>query len=406
MNTMAGAPNIPAHVPPDRVVDFDFLSDPRLTEDPYGAYHELHQSPHNMLWTTANGGHWIVTRYDQIRNMWQQYEKFASIYTTIPPAKHTRTSSQLPMSVDPPVHTPYRKLLNPIFGPAAIGDLEAHSRQVVRDLLDKMVPKGRAEIMADLTIPLPGTIFLSFMGLPKERNLEFVDWKDDFFRSPDLESKEAAISKIEHEMNLLFDERIKNPQNDIATKLATAVMEDGTPLSREEALGMGFLLFIAGLDTVTNTLAFVFKHLATHPEQRQRLLDDPSLIRDAIEEMMRRYSVVNPIRTATGDFEWEGVQIKEGDQFMAGCVLANLDDRQFKNPMEVIFEREPNAHLNFAAGPHRCAGSHLARIEMRVALEEALPRLKNLRLQPGAKIEHFFGVMCGLKGVPLEWDVD
>jgi cytochrome P450 len=375
-------------------------------DDPYSVMHEQHKSPHSVLWTTANGGHWIVTRYEQIRAMWQQYEKFASIYTTIPPATHQRATTQLPMSVDPPVHTPYRKLLNPIFGPAAIGDLEAHSRAIVRDLLDKMVPKGRADIMADLTLPLPGTIFLSFMGLPKERNIEFVEWKDDFFRSPDQESKEAAIAKIEKVMGDLFDERLKEPKDDIATKLAHGVLEDGSPLSREEALSMGFLLFIAGLDTVTNTLAFIFKHLATHPEQRQMLVDDPSKIRDAIEEMIRRYAVVNPIRTATGDFEWEGIQVKEGDQFMAGCVLANLDERQFPNPLEVDFDREPNAHMAFAAGPHRCAGSHLARIEMRVCLEEALPRLKNLRLAPEAKIQHSFGVMVGISGVTLEWDVD
>lgn len=404
---MADFGEVPSRIPPDRIIDFDFKNDPRLVDDPYAVIHELHRSPHSVLWTTANGGHWIVTRYEQIRDLWQKYEKFASIYTTIPPAEYSRVgaSSQIPVTVDPPLQTAYRRVLNPIFGPAAIGDLETQTRRVVRELLDKMVPKGRADIMEDLTIPLPGTIFLGWMGLPPERNREFVDWKDTFFRNPDVNAKNAAITKIESVLEELYEDRRKNPRDDIASKLVQADM-DGRPLTRDELLSLGFLLFIAGLDTVSNTLALIFKHLATHPQHRQALIDDPSKIRDAVEEMLRRYSVVNPIRTATSDFEWEGVQVRKGDQFMAGTVLANLDDRHFKNPMEVDFDREPNPHLAFAAGPHRCAGSHLARIELRVALEEALPRLKNLRLQPGAKIRHYFGVMVGLAGLPVEWDVD
>jgi cytochrome P450 len=147
-------------------------------------------------------------------------------------------------------------------------------------------------------------------------------------------------------------------------------------------------------------------YLAQNPVDRQRLIDDPSLIREAIEEILRRYSVVNPVRTATRDFEYRGVQIKAKDQFLISTILANLDDRAIEDPTSVDLVRDPNPHLAFGGGPHRCAGSHLARIELRVLLEEALPRLKNLRLQDGAHLHWHAANLVGLSSLPLQWDVD
>lgn len=396
--------SIPAHIPSERVIDYDYLRDPRLPHEPYLTLKELQQHPYEMMWTTANGGHWIATRRQTIINIMQRPDLFSSAHINIPPMEY-REVKLIPEELDPPEHGKYRNILNPLFAPKAIAQLERDVRKLTRDLLDAVYPEGKADIMSRLTMPLPVSVFLRLFGLPPERKHDFLQWKDGFLFADDEQRKKGAIANIAREIKELVAQRRVAPRDDMATALVQARVE-GRPLNEQELLSMGFLLFLAGLDTVTNALSSCFAYLALNPSLRQRLIENPDLIRDAIEEIIRRYSVVNNVRTATQDVTWEGVQIRKNEQVLISTIVANLDDRVIDNPVEVRIDRGSDPHLGFGAGPHRCVGSHLARLEIRIALEEALPRLKNMRLPAGHRLHYHSANLVGLSELPLEWDVD
>jgi cytochrome P450 len=401
--TIADRAAVPSHVPPERVIDFDYLRDPALQLDPHGRMLELQSLPYEILWTTGNGGHWVVTRHEAVLEILQRPELFSSAHVNIPPMQ--RSLRMNPEELDPPEHGKFRALLNPIMSPTLVGNLAENARQVARTLIDAIQPLGAADVMQTVTVPMPCSIFMKLIGLPPERLSEFLHYKDQFLFADDPDEKRRGVDSIAREMSALAALRRKEPSDDMMTVLVNAEV-DGRPLTEHELLEMGFLLFLAGLDTVTSAMTSCFAYLAQNPTDRQRLIDDPSLIREAIEEILRRYSVVNPVRTATSDFNYRGLQIKAKDQFLISTILANLDDRAFDDPTSVLIERDPNPHLTFGGGPHRCAGSHLARIELRVLLEEALPRLKNLRLQEGAHLHWHAANLVGLSALPLQWDVD
>ena len=393
---------IPGHVPADRVIAFDYLRDPRLTHDPFGAFAQLQAHPRDIVWTRANGGHWIALRRDTILAILQRPDLFSSAHINIPPMKY-RAIRLVPEELDPPEHGKYRALLNPLLSPAFVGNLEVNARQVARALVDAVQPLGKADLMQAVTVPLPCSIFMTLLGLGQERMPDFLHWKDEFLFSNDPQRTQAAIDNIARTIEALSALRRREPKDDMMSVLVAAEV-DGRPLDREEILSMGFLLFLAGLDTVTSAMTSCLAYVAQNPDLRDRLVADPALIREAVEEILRRHSVVNLVRTATQDFEWEGLQIKDGEQFLVATILANLDETANPDALQVDVERSPNPHLGFGAGPHRCVGSHLARIEMRVVMEEVLARLTNLRLDPSATLHYHSANLVGLSSLPVVWD--
>jgi cytochrome P450 len=174
-------------------------------------------------------------------------------------------------------------------------------------------------------------------------------------------------------------------------------------MTKEEVLDTAFLMFMAGLDTVTAALSFIFNYLATHDDARRRLVDDPDLIPPAIEELLRFHAFVNPGRYLTKDIEFAGVQMKKGDAVLVSTPLSTRDPAEFADPTTVDFERSPNHHIAFGAGPHRCVGSHLARRELEVALREWLQRIPDFHLAEGAVITSHGGGVMGLERLPLVW---
>jgi len=392
----------PDRVPADRVVDFDYLRDPN-PDDPFVDYRRLSEHPHELIWSTANGGHWIVTRNELLFDMIQKPELFSNRHTSIPPTPyHVR---QIPEELDPPEHTKYRAIISPRLGPKMMREFEAKSQKLARELVDRVHAEGRADLMRALTIPLPCGIFLEMMGLPTNRTEEFVAWKDDFFYGGTDDKKKAANERIVVTLQEAIDEKRRAPADDLLSFLVCEAEVDGRPLDNGELMSFAILFFFAGLDTVTAVMSACFLYFANNPVARDRVVADPTLANAAVEEIIRRYSVVNVVRTATQDFEWAGALIRQGDQFVGSTLMANLDEREFAHAMEVDFEREGNRHLGFGGGPHRCVGSHLARVELRAVLQEALPRLKNLRMQAGASARFHVGALVGLATLPVEWDV-
>jgi cytochrome P450 len=309
----------------------------------------------------------------------------------------------IPLQIDPPDHKKFRKILDPLFAPRRMAELEAPVTTLVNDLMDNFEGRDEIDFATEFSIPFPSQVFLTLLGLPLEETPRFLAMKDGIIR-PDhvtathresrtaIAHQKATADSIYAYFDDALDERQTEGRDDILTTfLHTEV--DGHRLSRDDILDICFLFFIAGLDTVTASLDCFFAYLARHPEQRRRLADDPAIIPDAVEELLRWESPVTTVaRVAAVDAELGGCPVKAGQHVSVVIGSANTDDAEFGDGDEVRFDRDPNRHLAFGGGIHRCLGSHLARQELRVALREWHQRFPDYSIKPGHTLEYTYGV--------------
>ena len=297
----------------------------------------------------------------------------------------------IPLQIDGAEHTKYRKLLDPLFAPRVIAHLEPHVADIANELIDRFVDQPEIEFYEAFCVPLPSRIFLELMGLPHDLLDDFLEFKDAAIRPQGATPEEQkayqrrVIGRMNDYLNAEFDRRLAaDDTGDDLIGGFLSVEIDGDRLSREEILDIVFLLLIAGLDTVSSALSNMVAYLARHPEQRQQLVDDPSLLPAAIEELLRTLTPV-PLggRFATGNFEVNGNDVKEGDMIAVLWAAANVDPDTFPDPLKVDFHRPANRHVAFAAGFHRCLGSHLARMELRAALGAWHERVPEYAIAPG-----------------------
>jgi cytochrome P450 len=202
----------------------------------------------------------------------------------------------------------------------------------------------------------------------------------------------------------VISERRRAPADDIISVLLGSEV-DGRLMNDEEVLDTCFLLFMAGLDTVTASLGFMFKFLAENPEHRRQLVEDPSIAPAAVEELVRVHAVVNPTRTVIQDTELCGVRLRKGQRILLSTALATRDPDAYGDALTVRFDRKPNNHIAFGAGPHRCLGSHLARKELQIALVEWHRRIPDYRVAAAPTIKAHAGGVLGIDVLPLEWDI-
>ncbi len=301
----------------------------------------------------------------------------------------------IPLMIDPPAHKNYRKLLDPLFAPREVARLEADVVKLCHELIDEFFDRGRCDFNAELAVPLPTTVFLRLLGLPLEDRDLFLEWKDAIIRGGgewELDKAQEVRSAAGGDVYAYFgrelDEREQRRRDDLLSGFLDAEV-DGHALTREEILDICFLLLIAGLDTVTDALDCSFAFLAQHPAHRRQIVEDPAVIPSAVEELLRWETPVPSIaRYAALDTEVRGCPIHAGDAVGIGLGAANTDPDAFERADEIDFAREPNKHLAFGGGVHRCLGSHLARLELRVALREWHLRIPDYRLAPGVELEY------------------
>lgn len=295
----------------------------------------------------------------------------------------------IPLQIDPPEHRKYRKLLDPLFAPKQMARLEPQISALVNELMDGFEDRGSCDFTNEFAIPLPSTIFLRLFGLPLSDLPQLLEFNERTQRpegrgTNHLEMRKANAQDVYRYFGSVIDERRGQPPGDdlLSTLLTTEV--EGERLSDEEVIDISFLMILAGLDTITDTLTCSFKFLAEHPAHRRQIVDDPSVIPSAVEELLRwETPVMSIIRVAHADGEIEGCPVRQGDFVLACLGSANTDEQEFENPDVVEFTRNPNRHIAFGGGIHRCLGSHLARQELRVALREWHRRLPNYSLPDG-----------------------
>lgn len=299
----------------------------------------------------------------------------------------------IPLHVDPPKQTQYRKLLDPLFSRKKVLQLEPDLRKLANELIDQFVDEGSCEFSSQFAVPFPCTAFLRLMGLPKADLELFLELKDGIIRPQSLTSNEEEAAKLRDHAGArtyayfqeILDSRAKAPKDDLLSYFLSADV-DGVALTREEILDICFLFLIGGLDTVTSTLGCSFVYLAEHPDRRQQILDRPDLIEHAVEELLRwETPVMQVVRQLTQDYKLGDVECKEGEVVMLVLGSADVDPTEFDEPDRVDFERSPNRHLAFGSGAHRCLGSHLARLELRIAMEEFHRRIPHYTIKAGEK---------------------
>jgi cytochrome P450 len=346
---------------------------------------------------------WLLTNAEDIRAAFQTPSIFSS--SAVTPQEPNPPYMWIPEMLDPPVHTRWRQLLGPMFSPAAIAKLEPRVKQRFAEILDEVAPRGECDYVADVALRFPNTIFMEIMGLPVSDAAQFQAWETDILHTASVSGEKAfqAMQEVIAYFAALLAERRKDPKEDLLSQSMKFEI-DGEKVSDEDLLSMCLLMFMAGLDTVAMQLSYSTLHLATHEDDRQRLVAEPALFPTAIEEFLRYYAFVTPGRKIMQDTDFNGCPMKAGQMIYAPIVSANRDPKLIADADKVIIDRQDNPHIAFGAGPHRCLGSHLARQELRIGLMDWHARIPNYRLAPGAKVvEH--GGQVGLDNLHIIWDV-
>ena len=402
----------PAHVPDSLVYDFDHFRDPGLLKNPHRRIEELLKNAPPVFWSPRHGGNWFAISHHANFEMSRDWEAFTS--EMVPqsyikaamaqmPAGSPPIIQPIPINVDPPDHGKYRLPLNGPFSPKAMALLKDDIRALAVQLIDEIAPAGACEFMSAVAEPMPVQVFLKMMGLPLERQGEYRVLVKNVLSTLGDEGS-GAMQAIAAAMRDTILERRDDPQDDLISRLWSFEI-DGAPATQADIENYAVLLFIAGLDTVMNGMGFGVRHLAENPDLQDQLRKNPAIISEALEEMLRRYTFTVPTRRITKDIEFDGVQMKQGERLMLYLPAADLDSRHFAHPTRFDLDRDDKVHIAFNSGPHRCLGSHLARVELQILYEELLARLPTFRLDPNKPPAFHGGHVLGVDTLDLLWEV-
>ncbi len=392
---------VPAHIPPELVHDFDLFDPPGWEDDVQLAWKALHDAAPDVFWTPRNGGHWIATRGEDIREIQTNWRRFSQRIMTIPAS--AQTSTILPANSDPPEHDGYRRIIMPSFLPKAIEKLDATIKGVAAELVDAVAESGRCEFIEDFGRKLPIIGFLTVVDLPLTDREKLVSLADTIMHGTDAAGAAAAQEEMLAYMLGCIERRRSNPGDDVLSRVVHGTVGE-RPLNEQEVLSLVRLILFGGLDTLTALMGFIWCFLARHPEACRDLVEHPELRRNAIEELIRRHGVVNTARYVTEDFEFKGAPLREGDMIQIPNALFGLDERITPDPLAVDFRRPHVQHVTFGNGPHICPGQYLARREIAALLDAWLERVPEFSLAPDTKpVLHAGASNNGILRLDLAW---
>lgn len=351
-----------------------------------------------------HGGHYIFTKFDDVETAMTDFEHFSSVQTTVPPFEDP-AGSQIPLQFDPPEHTLYRQSISSVFSPAYIRRSEPRTKALAISLLQSIVERGGGDLVKGFCTPLPVSTFLLILGAPVEDAGQLMAWKNQILHegfSGDLKLRNHVDKQVrpliaEYFEGLLVERgQAADPPDDVLTTVARGRYGD-RPLTLNEQVRIVMLLQTAGADTITNTLSMSLYYLATHPAALRQLRDQPELIPAAVEEFLRYASTVTTARLCIAETSVRGVPIKAGESVLLSTPSAGRDEDMYPDAAEVRFDRGTRLkHLAFGAGPHRCIGAHMARMEIRVGLEALVEIMPEFTLRPGFEPPWFWGVNFGV----------
>jgi cytochrome P450 len=396
---------IPDHVPPELVYDFDIYSDARVSSDVQRSYAEAIADAPDIFWSPSNGGHWLVKRFDAIAAVATDPEHFSVREMQIPRVENPPFF--IPLSLDPPDNLPYRRAMAPMFGPTAIKALEPRLRYWAEKIVAAVANQGSCDFMGDVAKVFPVTIFMELMGMDLSRLQEFRHLAERFFEAQNDASEMAQLSAtILGIMKELVDQKRAHPDDKLMSHFVHTEIEDGRTMNDDEIMAMSFVLFLGGMDTVTNVTGFAFQQLAQMPELQARLAADPTGLSGAFaDEAVRAFGVVNSPRLVVKDKDLLGVPFRAGDMVLNLLPVGSRDDRRFANPHALDIDRKKAAHITFSTGPHLCIGHVLGRAEIRVLAEEWARRVPAFHIADGSERPFRTGTVMAREKLSLEWGV-
>jgi cytochrome P450 len=362
---------------------------------------------YRWFWNEEAQGYWVLTRYEDIREAFQTPELFCnhSIVPTNPDPEYRF----LPSFTDPPIHMAYRRPMNPWFSPGRVGAMEERLRALARAEVESVLADGHCDFMSAFADRFPVAAFVTSVGLSQDQCDFFVRLVHRM--SGVAGGGEDAVAQMtsawaelaSYWRDMLADRRENplDPDVDFVTLMSRAKLNDD-PMPDEDIVDIMVTLTLGSLDTLRSTLGWQFWHLATHPDDLARIVADPSLVPSAVEEFLRAYPIVSMARKVTQDTEFHGCPMKKDDMVLLTIQAATRDPRVFPDADQVIIDRSPNRHIAFGASEHRCIGSHLARAELRIALEEWIGLIPEFHVDSPEPLLAK-GSQVALERLPLAW---
>ena len=396
------------HHPPvrDWATDFDH-TDPRWVANPFPIWDEL-RTRCPVAHSDRYGGTWLPVRHDDVSAIAYDTEHFSSrsvVVNEVRPGPEDLPAPiglAPPITSDPPFHAMARRLLLPAFSAKRIATLEPFTRQLCAELLAAVATKTEFDAAVEYAQHIPLQVIVRMLGFPQEDADIFRRFIRMILEDVDATAEERQAQQDEGELDAYMDARIAEhlaePQDDLTSFLLDAEL-DGNKLQREHVRGTMVLLMIAGIDTTWSAIGASLWHLAQHPEDRRRLAREPRLIDTAMEELLRSYAPVTMARLVAKDFEFHGCPMTEGEWVLLPFPAANRDPAIFSDADQVQLDRAENRHAAFGLGIHRCLGSHLARMELRVALEEWMKRYPDFELADPDAVTWSAGQVRGPRSV-------
>ncbi|MFF1251564.1 cytochrome P450 [Pseudarthrobacter sp. NPDC058329] len=379
------------------------------------AEHQLNPFPHyERMRETApvhydeESGSWHLFRYDDVQRALSEHATFSSHMGGDDASGTGQLFASSLIATDPPRHRQLRSLVTQAFTPKAVDALAPRIAGLTDELLEGIAPRGSADLIKELAYPLPVIVIAELMGIPAQDRDRFKQWSDAIVSQTRTgsasEDHYAANVEMTEYFLALIDHRRSRPGQDLISTLLAAEI-DGQKLTVPELLGFCALLLVAGNETTTNLIGNAVLCLAEYPGTMDRLLREPALLPQAIEEVLRfRSPVQSMYRVTVADTAVGGQLIPAGAPIVAWIGSANRDERQFQRPAEFDVDRSQNRHLAFGHGVHFCLGAPLARLEARIALGALLSRLPGLSMDQGAQLERMEStIIYGLKAIPVSW---
>jgi cytochrome P450 len=385
-----------------QMTDFD-LNDRSLGDRQPGVLAELRdRCP--VGYSTRHGGFWHLSSYEDCKSAARDYQRFTTVEGLLIPASGA-TIRVIPPEIEPPQHTKYRKMLMAFFSAGAVTEYEPLVADIVSGTLRSFVHRGAADLAQDFAVQIPPLVITGVFGIDPRYSEEMRALGERFIETQiaeDVEARRAAAVELEHWVQARIDERRGGPSVDVLAQIVNAEI-DGEPMTAERVLGMVRVLIMAGHETTIHSIASLLYRVAATPGLRDRLLADRSLIPRAVNESLRLDSPVLYLgRTVTEDTEIKGDRLGAGDKVALLYAAANRDPAQFPDPDTFDLDRDPNSHLAFGSGRHRCLGEHLAALEMTVALNAVLDTIPDYQIDPAKQVVwNSGGVSCGVISLPV-----
>lgn len=378
--------------------------DAAFVADPYPVYRQLReQCP--VVHAEDYGGYWVLSRHADVMAALRDWRTFTSAVpgvTVIPPSQ-PRDYPQIPIELDPPLHTRYRSIVSPVFVRPRVEAMRPVLRDLAVELADAVAARETVDLVEEFAVPMSAATLGAFVGLPKEDQQKWVDWVRRMFESSVTDPDETVRATREFEAYIgeLVEARRREPGDDFMSMLLRSEV-DGHSLTDEELRGFGILMFMAGHETTASAMGVTLLYLAEHPEARRALIEEPELIPTAVDEFLRYTAPIQIFgRNTTREVELHGQTIPEGDVVALAYASANRDPEAFADPEACVLDRTPNKHLTFGFGHHVCTGAHVARVEMALMLSEFLPRIPDFRLA-GPVTWKKRGDVRGLAALPVQ----